>query len=649
MPRTPRRSRSRRGTIVKARSDPLQGFSFSPRSSRRDAQVYDMGSDGLTRRRTPPRRRRRRTKVKTPEEDPFDFGDDAFSPVNERRQGMYIGSKKKSKGKGKKKGKKTRQIRRKTSRQKGGASGQGSKKRRHSAPAHLPISSDWERLERLRAERQAKNKAKWIATKRDELEEMTPHAEFDEVAAGAKYDKLHTARWEDISSEEFLELVKQEALLILLNEGRPLSDDEKIEMMIWFGTTAKILDYDIHRLLQWIDAEILEANSTLLAWAQSAEGKRPEPRVVNYYDKSHNQGVMPPMHKYYSGAMKPLPSEVTTRVAAYADTRMPLPQLKALLLMLVMNYGNWRKAVILLNEYLTNFMIDTEMDVNALLTDEMLQTILRTLPMNIPFIVWQEPCTGQIIKEARDHPMRSVMGMRTASYDSSDDELSTTGGAQGPPEGVPPEAVQAQALDVVAAGGGAQAGGDAAAARIERMGGASAQTAAAAADPGEWSYDGKQLKWLLICYILYKLLTEVSATHLLADSELTRALFQYSSHGMPLAAYIEEPDDLRLYDPNPETEIIREILDGWRELHGNPPQEEEATRIRAIITTACEQDKLNKLDRCIIELAQKDGADTSDHWLGVLSDIKKLYALHEKRKIPNRWASMPHTLVLPTG
>ena len=60
-----------------------------------------------------------------------------------------------------------------------------------------------------------------------------------------------------------------------------------------------------------------------------------------------------------------------------------------------------------------------------------------------------------------------------------------------------------------------------------------------------------------------------------------------------------------------------------------------------MITTACEQDKLNKLDRCIIELAQKDGADTSDHWLGVLSDIKKLYALHEKRKIPNRWASMP--------
>lgn len=104
MPRTPRRGRTRRGTVVKSRSrDPLQGFTFSPRSSRRDAEVYDMGSDGLTRRRTPPRRRRRRTRVKTPESDPFDFGDEAFSPVNARRQGMYMGAKKKKKSKGKKK------------------------------------------------------------------------------------------------------------------------------------------------------------------------------------------------------------------------------------------------------------------------------------------------------------------------------------------------------------------------------------------------------------------------------------------------------------------------------------------------------------------------------------------------------------------
>tara|TARA_X000000950_G_scaffold210268_1_gene252873 strand:+ start:300 stop:659 length:360 start_codon:yes stop_codon:yes gene_type:complete len=109
MPSTPRRRRSRRGTVVKRRRDPLEGFTFSPRSSRRDAQIYDMGSSGLTRRTTPPRRRRRRTRVRTPESDPFDFGEDAFSPVNRRRQGMYIGSKKKkgkkSKGK-KKKGKK---------------------------------------------------------------------------------------------------------------------------------------------------------------------------------------------------------------------------------------------------------------------------------------------------------------------------------------------------------------------------------------------------------------------------------------------------------------------------------------------------------------------------------------------------------------
>ena len=107
MPRTPRRGRTRRGTVVKSRSrDPLQGFTFSPRSSRRDAEVYDMGSGGLTRRRTPPRRRRRRTRVKTPESDPFDFGDDAFSPVNSRRQGMYMGSKKKKKKGSKKKGSK---------------------------------------------------------------------------------------------------------------------------------------------------------------------------------------------------------------------------------------------------------------------------------------------------------------------------------------------------------------------------------------------------------------------------------------------------------------------------------------------------------------------------------------------------------------
>lgn len=110
MPRTPRRGRTRRGTVVKSRSrDPLQGFTFSPRSSRRDAQLYDMGSDGLTARRTPPRRRRRRTRVKTPESDPFDFGEEAFSPVNSRRQGMYIGSKKKKKkSKGKKKKKKSK-------------------------------------------------------------------------------------------------------------------------------------------------------------------------------------------------------------------------------------------------------------------------------------------------------------------------------------------------------------------------------------------------------------------------------------------------------------------------------------------------------------------------------------------------------------
>ena len=53
MPRTPRSSRTRRGTVVKSR-----------------------------------RRRRRRTVVKTPESDPFNFGDDAFSPINRRRQGM---------------------------------------------------------------------------------------------------------------------------------------------------------------------------------------------------------------------------------------------------------------------------------------------------------------------------------------------------------------------------------------------------------------------------------------------------------------------------------------------------------------------------------------------------------------------------------
>lgn len=80
MPSTPRRRiRSRRGTVVKRRRG-------TP---------------------TPPRRRRirRRTRVKTPESDPFDFGEDAFSPVNRRRQAMYIGSKKKKKGK-KTKGKK---------------------------------------------------------------------------------------------------------------------------------------------------------------------------------------------------------------------------------------------------------------------------------------------------------------------------------------------------------------------------------------------------------------------------------------------------------------------------------------------------------------------------------------------------------------
>ena len=118
MPRTPRRGRTRRGTVVKSRSrDPLQGFTFSPRSTRRDAQLYDMGSDGLTARRTPPRRRRR-TRVKTPESDPFDFGDEAFSPVNSRRQGIYIGSKKKkkkSKGK-KKKGSKKKGNKRKSMR-----------------------------------------------------------------------------------------------------------------------------------------------------------------------------------------------------------------------------------------------------------------------------------------------------------------------------------------------------------------------------------------------------------------------------------------------------------------------------------------------------------------------------------------------------
>ena len=119
MPRTPRRGRTRRGTVVKSRSrDPLQGFTFSPRSSRRDAEVYDMGSDGLTRRRTPPRRRRRRTRVKTPESDPFDFGDDAFSPVNSRRQGMYMGSKKKKKKGSKKKGSKKKGIKKKGSKKK---------------------------------------------------------------------------------------------------------------------------------------------------------------------------------------------------------------------------------------------------------------------------------------------------------------------------------------------------------------------------------------------------------------------------------------------------------------------------------------------------------------------------------------------------
>ena len=61
MLRTPRRDRTRRGTVVKSR------------------------------------RRRRRTVVKTPESDPFNFGDDAFTPINRRRQGMYVGSKKKKK------------------------------------------------------------------------------------------------------------------------------------------------------------------------------------------------------------------------------------------------------------------------------------------------------------------------------------------------------------------------------------------------------------------------------------------------------------------------------------------------------------------------------------------------------------------------
>lgn len=120
MPRTPRRQsrgRRRRGTVVKMRSDPLEGFSFSPRSSRRDAQVYDMRSEGLMRRVTPRRpRRRRRTRVKTPETDPLDFDEDMFSPRNTRREGMFVGSKKKKKSKGKKKGKKGKKGKTKTRR-----------------------------------------------------------------------------------------------------------------------------------------------------------------------------------------------------------------------------------------------------------------------------------------------------------------------------------------------------------------------------------------------------------------------------------------------------------------------------------------------------------------------------------------------------
>ena len=92
--------RQRRGTVVKSR-DPLSGFTFSPRTpgrSRRDAQAYDM-SDGRLRRRSRSRtpRRRRRTRVKTPESDPLDFDEDMFSPRNTRREGMYVGSKKKDK------------------------------------------------------------------------------------------------------------------------------------------------------------------------------------------------------------------------------------------------------------------------------------------------------------------------------------------------------------------------------------------------------------------------------------------------------------------------------------------------------------------------------------------------------------------------
>lgn len=80
MPITPRSSRSRRRTVIKSR-------------------------------------RRRRTVVKTPESDPFNFGDDAFSPINRRRQGMYVGSKKKKK---KKKGSKKEKVQKKM---KGGTAG----------------------------------------------------------------------------------------------------------------------------------------------------------------------------------------------------------------------------------------------------------------------------------------------------------------------------------------------------------------------------------------------------------------------------------------------------------------------------------------------------------------------------------------------
>jgi len=109
--------RQRRNTVVKS-SDLLSGFTFSPRRVRRDAQQYDMRDGNLRRSRPRTPRRRRKTKVKSPESDPLEFDEGMFSPRNTRREGMYVGlkkkkptKKKKKATKKKKKGSKTRRRR----------------------------------------------------------------------------------------------------------------------------------------------------------------------------------------------------------------------------------------------------------------------------------------------------------------------------------------------------------------------------------------------------------------------------------------------------------------------------------------------------------------------------------------------------------